>query len=280
VTKQAHSQEEVECRHPEQGLCFSVHMPLHLGQTEMEVYLAGRHLDYKYSMPTQEHQVRERLDADSAVLDEVGSTSPQAWPREEEVRHYRSAALEEHYEVVVVAGSAVDDLAVQHEDHIGLQVDESSTEWAVAIFGHSADPHSGSQMVLLKIRKCVSCGRIVAVELVLAVVVLHKYTLVVEAAAEAAVRSVSVSASAVWEATAVYQHHSSYTPRIVTYRSWKLCLTTRYSSIYAWIVSWSSALLSLLRDIHGPILWLLVQRIRRRRLLPLIARRRCRIAYI
>lgn len=103
---------------------------------------------------------------------------------------YHSAVLEGQCEVVVAADSAVD------EDHIYLQVDGSSIEGAVPI-GYYADPHSGRQMVQLKIRKRVRCGCIaVGVLVLLLVAVLHNCIL----AAEAAVRN--VFASAVREATA------------------------------------------------------------------------------
>jgi hypothetical protein len=174
---------------------------------------------------------------------------------------YHIAVLAGQCEVVVAADSAAD------EDHIYLQVDGSSIEGAVPI-GYYADPHSGRQMVLLKIRKRVRRGCIdVGVLVLLLVAVLHNCIL----AAEAAVRN--VFASAVREATATSASCSPHTPGVVTYRSWKLCLATWHSSIYARVVSRSSRLLSLC-----PILWLLARRIRRRRLLPLISRRWCRIA--
>lgn len=56
-TKQERSQAEAVYIHLGQGSCLSEYTLLHLDQTGMEVHPAGHHLDYRYSMPSEERQV-------------------------------------------------------------------------------------------------------------------------------------------------------------------------------------------------------------------------------
>jgi hypothetical protein len=198
-TKQAHSQAEAERTHLAQDLCLSEYTRSLPGLTKMEVYPAVHHLDYRYSTPTQGHQVQERLDVEFAET--VGSMNHQAWPKEAEVQMCHSAALELEV-VVVVDFVVVGVLAVQREDHICLQVDELSIEEAVPSFEHYALPHFGRQMAQLRLLRRAKCVRIDTAERVRLVAGLQNCI------AEAAVHSMAASVLLVVEATIYQLHHS------------------------------------------------------------------------